>query len=140
MSTAQNTTPETITYTYTITKTVEVPRTVTERTDPGIVAEAAHAYWQAVGGEEGRATFGLITLTEFAMAMVEGGAITCLYTDDKGEATARTLMPHALTLTKEGNVVVRAYCTLRRMVKCFRLDRMSGAHVVTMPGETEAAA
>jgi len=135
MSTAQDT------ISYTVTTVIQLPRTVTAITDAQTVDYACRAYHEAAVtwvGEDGGA-FPFATLTEVAMAMLTGDAVTALYTHD-GDVTARTLFPSSISYTKEHKVCVKAYCTLRRETRSFRCDRMSGVHLVTLPGEAATAA
>ena len=129
----------TVTLTVTVYRpvTLTVPTTLTEHTDPQLVDDALDAFYAEMHATHGpEAT--VDTLNLFAAAIQGGDATTVLYTHD-GETTARTLFPTALMLTKDKHLVTRAFCTYRRETKCFRLDRMTGAHVVTMPGEVAAA-
>jgi len=117
--------------------TLTVPTAITEGTDPALVTDALDVFYAAMHATHGpEAT--VDTLNLFAAAIQSGDAITVLYAHD-GETTARTLFPTALMLTKDAHLVARCFCTLRRETKCFRLDRMTGAHLVTLPGEVAAA-
>jgi len=117
--------------------TLTVPATITEGTTPALVTDALDVFYDAMFATHGAET-AVDTLNLFAAAIQGGDAITVLYTHD-GETTARTLFPTALMLTKDKHLVTRAFCTYRREAKCFRLDRITGAHVVTLPGEVAAA-
>jgi len=117
--------------------TLTVPTHITEHTEPQTANDALDVFYAAMHATHGpEAT--VDTLNLFAAAIQSGDAITALYTHD-GETTARTLFPTALMLTKDKHLVTRAFCTYRRETKCFRLDRCTGAHLVTLPGEVAAA-
>lgn len=126
---------------YTISTTIQLPRTVAATTDPQTMDYATHAYhdaamsWVAVDGDN--SAFPYAALTTIALAMVTGAAVTVLYTHD-GDVTARTLFPSSISYTADHKVCVKAFCTLRRETRSFRLDRMTGVHLVTLPGETLA--
>ena len=115
--------------------TLTVPTAITEGTDPALVTDALDVFYGEMFAAHGAETT-VDTLNLFAAAIQGGDAITTLYTHDD-ESAARTLFTRALLLTKDKHVVVRAYCTLKRETKCFRLDRCTGAHLVTLPGEGE---
>ncbi len=117
--------------------TLTVPTAITEGTTPELVTDALDVFYGAMFAAHGAET-AVDTLNLFAAAIGGGDAITVLYEHDE-ETTARTLFPTALMLTKDKHLVARCFCTYRRETKCFRLDRMSGAHVVTLPGEVAAA-
>jgi predicted DNA-binding transcriptional regulator YafY len=42
-----------------------------------------------------------------------------------------------VSVTKDRNLVTRAYCTLRREWRTFRLDRMVAVHPLTTPDDAE---
>jgi len=115
--------------------TLTVPTAITEGTTPELVTDALDVFYGAMFAAHGAET-AVDTLNLFAAAIQSGDAITTLYTHD-GEGAARTLFPTALMLTKDKHLVARCFCTLKRETKCFRLDRMTGAHLVTLPGEGE---
>ena len=129
MSTAQSTITGTVYRLVTLT----VPATITEGTDPALVNDALDVFFAAMQAAHGAETT-VDTLNLFAAAIQSGDAITTTYTHD-GESAARTLFPRLLAITKDKHLYVRAYCTLKRETKCFRLDRCTGAHLVTLPGE-----
>jgi len=115
--------------------TLTVPTILTEHTDPQTANDALDVFYGEMFAAHGPETV-VDTLNLFAAAIQSGDAITVLYAHD-GETTARTLFPTALMLTKDKHLVTRAFCTYRRETKCFRLDRCTGAHLVTLPGEGE---
>jgi len=113
--------------------TLTVPTAITEGTDPALVTDALDVFYGEMFATHGAET-AVDTLNLFAAAIQSGDAITTIYTHD-GEVAARTLFPRLLAITKDKHLYVRAYCTLKRETKCFRLDRCTGAHLVTLPGE-----
>ncbi len=115
--------------------TLTVPTAITEDTDPQLADDACDVFYGEMFKAHGAETT-VDTLNLFAAAIQSGDAITTIYTHD-GEVAARTLFPRLLAITKDKHLYVRAYCTLKRETKCFRLDRCSGAHLVTLPGEGE---
>jgi len=114
--------------------TITVPTTITAHTEGQLLDDALDGFYAECFAAHGAETT-VDTLNLFAGSLTNGDALTVLYTDDKGEANARTLFPTALMLTKDKHLAVRAFCTLRRETRSFRLDRMTGAHLVTLPGE-----
>ena len=135
MSTAK----DTITVTLYRPLTITVPTTITAHTEGQLLDDALDAFYAEMHAAHGVETT-VDTLNLFAGTLTSGDAVTVLYSDEGGETTARTLFPTALMLTKDKHIVTRAFCTLRRETKCFRLDRMSGVHLVTLPGEVATAA
>ena len=47
------------------------------------------------------------------------------------------LWPTAVSVTKDAYLTPRAYCTLRREWRTFRLDRMVACHALTTPDDAE---
>ncbi len=80
------------------------------------------------------------TLEMVMMAMRDGSAVVTLYTDANGAQAARVLWPSSITLSADNNITCKAYCTLRRMVKSFRIERMAMCHALTTPDDCETAA
>lgn len=113
---------------------VEMPVVITDATHHGEAGDALTVYYE-IACERGVAPE-RETVTLVRDAMQAGDAICVTYSDEKGETTGRVLFPSAIgTAEKTGGMYVSAYCTLRRLTKCFRLDRMANAHLVTLPGE-----
>lgn len=75
-----------------------------------------------------------------ADAMRDSSAVVVLYIGLDGGQDTRVLWPTSVSLTKDGKVVARCYCTLRRQWRTFRLDRMLTCHELTTPDDIEAAA
>ena len=57
-----------------------------------------------------------------------------------GGQDARVLWPNSITFTKDSKIVCKAYCTMRRQWKTFRIDRMLTCHELTTPDDAETAA
>ncbi len=75
-----------------------------------------------------------------ADAMRDSSAVVVLYVGLDGRQDARVLWPTSVGLTKDGKVVCKAYCTLRRQWRTFRLDRMLTCRELTTPDDIEQAA
>jgi hypothetical protein len=135
-----STTAESITYTYTATVTMQIPRTIYNLTDPQTIDHAIRCYYRRAHDEMqySGAIFPFDTLQLVAEAMADGGAVTVLYTNEKGEVSARTIFPHSITLTSDRHITTFGYCTLKRETKSFRLDRMASVSLVTTPAEAAA--
>ena len=117
--------------------TLTVPRTLTEQTDPQLVDDALDAFYETAKGAPGALYYSKDALAVIAAAMAEGGAVCVRYEHD-GEVTARVIFPSAMVFTKDNHITVRGFCTYRREVKCFRVDRMACVHLFVMPGEVAA--
>lgn len=129
------------TITVTVPLTLTLPRTITDTTDPQTVDYATRAYYRAARSWSASTLDGIFpfaTLQMLATALVERTPVTVLYQHD-GETTARTLFIRAIALTKDHRITVCAYCTLRREIRSFRVDRLSGVHSVTHPNDAVAA-
>jgi hypothetical protein len=135
-----STTAESITYTYTTSVTMQIPRTVYNLTDPQTVDHAIRCYYRRAHDEmqHSGGCFPFDTLQLVAEAMVDGGAVTVLYTNEKDETTARTIFPHSITLTADRRITCFGYCTYRRENRSFRLDAMRCVQLVTTPAEAAA--
>ncbi len=131
MVTAQSTAPRTVT----AASGMILSATITPETDLNLMVTAICLYHSF---NERRTDYG--TLEGVMMAMRDGSAVVTLYTDAKGAQAARCLWPLAITLTADNNLTARCYCTLRREVKSFRIERMAMCHALTTPDDCEAAA
>jgi len=127
----QSTAPRTIT----AASGMILPATITPQTDFNMMATAICLYHSF---NESRTDYD--TLEEVMMAMRDGSAVVVLYTDAQGEQAARVLWPSSITLSAENNICCKAYCTLRRQWKSFRIDRMAMTHALTTPDDCETAA
>ncbi len=78
------------------------------------------------------------TLEMVMEAMRDSSAVVTMYTDAKGDRAARVLWPISISLSADNNISCKAYCTLRRQYKSFRVDRMAMAHPLTTPDDVEA--
>jgi len=112
-----------------------LPATITPETDLNLMVTAICLYHSF---NERRTDYD--TINEVMMAMRDGSAVVTLYTDAKGDRAARVLWPTAITLSADNNITCKAYCTLRRQYKSFRIDRMAMCHALTTPDDCEAAA
>jgi hypothetical protein len=139
MSTTQDTT---ISYTFTSTVTMQLPRTIYNLTDPQTVDHAIRCFYGRAHDEmqQNGGCFPFATLQLVAEAMADGGAVTVLYTNEKDETTARTVFPHSITLTSDRRITCFGYCTLRRECRSFRLDAMRCVQLVTTPAEAAPVA
>ncbi len=125
---AQSTAPRTVT-----SRTgMVLPATITPQTDLNIGIAAIATYYRMAGCEGSWAT-----AMHVVTAMQDSSAVVVLYIGADGGQDARVLWPLAITITKENHIVVRAYCTLRRTIKTFRLDRMHTCHALTTPDDAE---
>jgi predicted DNA-binding transcriptional regulator YafY len=129
-----------ITHTFTATVSVQIPRTITADTDPQTVEHALHAFYRRAHDEmqHSGGLFPFDSLKIVADAMADSGAVTCEYTNDAGITRARTLFPYSIHLTDARKIEVKAYDTFRQATRSFRLDRMQGAHLVTLPCDQAA--
>jgi predicted DNA-binding transcriptional regulator YafY len=132
-----STTQDTITVTLMRPVAFTIPRTLTEHVSPQLVDDALDAFVSRAVGTPGALYYSRDDLAVIAAAMLEGSAVCVRYEHDD-EVTARVLFPSAIFLTKDNHICVRAFCTYRREMKCFRVDRMACVHSVTMPGEVAA--
>lgn len=128
----------TVTLTFMRPVTLTLPRTLTEYTDPQLVDDALAAFHEAAKNAPGALFYSRDALVVIAAAMQEGGAFCVRYEHDS-EVTARVIFPSAILFTKDHHICVRGFCTYRREVKSFRVDRMACVHPVVMPGEVAAA-
>jgi len=124
-----------ITRTITAASGMLLPATITPETDMNLMVTAISLYHSF---NEARTDYD--TLENVMMAMRDGSAVVTLYTDAQGAAAARVLWPSSITLSGDNNITCKAYCTLRRQVKSFRIDRMAMCHALTTPDDCETAA
>ena len=125
----QSTAPRTVT----AASGMILPATITPETDFNVMATAICLYHSF---NEGRTDY--TALEEVMMAMRDGSAVVVLYTDAQGDQAARVLWPSSITLSSANNICCKAYCTLRREWKSFRVDRMAMCHPLTTPDDCEA--
>ncbi len=112
-----------------------LPCTVDRQTDLNLVLTAVTVYYKHAGC---KGSFD--TVMRVAEAMRDSSAVVVLYVGLDGGQDARVLWPNSITLTKENNIVCRAYCTLRREWRSFRLDRILTCHSLTTPDDADEAA
>ncbi len=129
------TTAQSITRTITAASGMLLPATITPQTDFNMMATAICLYHSF---NERRTDYG--TLEMVMEAMRDGSAVVTLYTDAQGDQAARVLWPSSISLSAENNICCKAYCTLRRQFKSFRIDRMAMTHPLTTPDDCETAA
>jgi predicted DNA-binding transcriptional regulator YafY len=116
------------------TRTI-IPAFCDQQTDLALFIVCTDAYHALTGG-----TVALDTIRQVMDAMRDASAVIALYTDGKCETAARCLWPSSVTVTKDKNLVTRAYCTLRKEWRTFRLDRMLTVHTLTTPDDAEPPA
>jgi predicted DNA-binding transcriptional regulator YafY len=111
-----------------------LPTTITPQTDMNLMVTAISLYHCF---NERKVAYD--TLEQVMEAMRDSSAVVTLYADGKGEIAARVLWVSSITLTKERQITCKAYCTLRKQIRSFRLDRMLALHPLTTPDDAEAA-
>ncbi len=131
VTTVQSTAPRTVT----AASGMILPTTITPETDFNLMVTCIALYHSF---NESRTDYD--TLEEVMMAMRDGSAVVTLYTDAQGDQAARVLWPSSITLSGAHNITCKAYCTLRRQFKSFRIDRMAMCHALTTPDDCEAVA
>ncbi len=107
-----------------------VPATADTSTDLNLLPICQAVYHRMNGGKVSRATLALVM-----GAMADSSAVVTLYIGADGKQDARVLWPNSITLTKEHQIVARCYCTMRREVRSFRIDRMLTCHELTTPDD-----
>lgn len=107
-----------------------LPATITPQTDFNLVETACVVFHRF---NEYKVAYD--TLDKVKDAMRNSSAVVALYCDAKGDVEARVIWPEAVTLTKDNAITTRAYCTLRREWRSFRLDRIVSCHELTTPDD-----
>jgi hypothetical protein len=135
------TTAQYITVTTQVPVTMQLPKKIYSHTNPQTLDHCLNHFYRIAHNamEFNGHIFPLDTLHLVAEAMVDGGAITVLYTNEKGEISARTIFPHSITLTEDNHLITHGYCTFRREERSFRLDKMRCTQLVTTPAEAAPA-
>src|SRR4051794_40459437 len=110
-----------------------LPATITPQTDFNLMETACVVYHRFNGSK-----VAYDTLEKVKDAMRDSSAVAALYCDAKGDVEARVIWPEAVTLTKDNAITTRAYCTLRREWRSFRLDRIVSCHELTTPADADA--
>ncbi len=113
--------------------TLEAPRSLSDATAPDDLRTALEVFATLADMDEVQA----VALANVAIALQENGAVVVTYSHD-GITTGRVIYPTRVFLTKDNAVCVRGFCTFRREVKSFRLDRMEAVHPLVFPGEDAA--
>lgn len=111
-----------------------VPTTIDQRTELHDISITLSVYHRLSGKVSPWET--VVTVGD---AMRDAMPIVVKYEHDD-VITARVLWPDSITLTKENNIVCRAYCTYRRLWRTFRLDRFTDCHAFSTPDDVEPAA
>lgn len=111
-----------------------IPCTANQRTDLAVLPIIEAAYARYNGGRVAPHTLHL-----FMEAMADSGALVTLYSHN-GEMTSRVLWVTSVSLTRTNDITCRAYCTYRRQIRSFRLDRILSCHPLTTPDDIEVAA
>ncbi len=131
MSTTNATTARTIT-----TKSgMLLPAMIDQQTDINMITTAITIYYKQSG-----CLGSFDTVVTVADAMRDSSAVVVLYVGLDGGQDARVLWPNSISLTKDSKVVCKAYCTMRKQWKTFRIDRMLTCHELTTPDDCETAA
>ena len=112
-----------------------LPATITPETDFNTIATAMAVYYKQSGCLGSFDTASLV-----ADAMRDSGAVVVLYVGlDGGHGCslggARVLWPNSVTFTKDRKIVCKAYCTMRREWRTFRIDRMLTCHPLSTPDD-----
>ncbi len=131
MSTTNATTARTIT----VKSGMILPATIDQQTDMNLITTAMAIYYKQSGCLGSFDTAILV-----ADAMRDSSAVVVLYVGLDGGQDARVLWPNSISLTIENKVVCKAYCTMRKQWKTFRIDRMLTCHELTTPDDIETAA
>ncbi len=111
-----------------------LPTTITPQTDMNLMVTAISLYHCF---NERKVAYD--TLEKVMESMRDSSAVVVLYADGKGEVAARVLWISSITLTKDRQITCKAYCTLRRQWRSFRLDRIVAVHPLTTPDDIAAA-
>jgi len=109
-----------------------LPATIDQQTDFNLMEVACHVYSRYNGY---RVAYDTLALVKDAMR--DSSAVVVLYIGADCKQDARVLWPNSITLTKEHQIVARCYCTMRREVRSFRIDRMLTCHELTTPDDVE---
>jgi len=112
-----------------------LPATIDQSTDFNLITTAMSVYYKRSGRLGSFAT-----AVAVADAMRDSSAVVVLYVGLDGGQDARVLWPNSISFTKENKIVCKAYCTMRREWKTFRIDRMLTCHELTTPDDAETAA
>jgi len=131
MSTSQSTVPRTVT----AKSGMILPATIDQSTDFNLITTAMMIYYK-----QSSCLGSFDTAVQVADAMRDSSAVVVLYVGLDGGQDARVLWPNSISFTKEKKIVCKAYCTMRRQWKTFRIDRMLTCHALTTPDDAEEAA
>ena len=131
MSTTNGTTARTIT----AKSGMILPATLDQQTDFNLITTATAIFYKMSG-----CLGSFDTVIAVADAMRDSSAVVVLYVGLDGGQDARVLWPNSISLTKDNKVVCKAYCTMRKQWRTFRIDRMLTCHELTTPDDIETAA
>jgi predicted DNA-binding transcriptional regulator YafY len=109
-----------------------IPATCDQQTALDLLPVCVDAYHTLTSG-----TVALATIQTVMDAMRDASAVIAPYTDGKCETAARCPWPVSVAVTKDKNLVTRAFCTLRKEWRTFRLDRLVSCHPLSMPDDAE---
>jgi len=112
-----------------------LPATIDQSTDFNLITTATAIFYKMSG-----CLGSFDTVIAVADAMRDSSAVVVLYVGLDGGQDARVLWPTSITFTKENKIVCKAYCTMRKQWKTFRIDRMLTCHALTTPDDIETAA
>jgi len=112
-----------------------LPATIDQQTDFNLITTATAIYYKRSG-----CLGSFATVVAVADAMRDSSAVVVMYVGLDGGQDARVLWPNSISFTKENKVVCKAYCTMRKQWKTFRIDRMLTCHALTTPDDIETAA
>jgi len=121
--------------TVTATSGMILPATINPHMDFNLMDTACIVYHRFNGSK-----VAYDTLEQVKDAMRDSSAVVTLYADGKGEIAARVLWPFRITLTKGNDITAHCYCTLRKEIRSFRLDRIISCHALTTPDDVAEAA
>jgi len=109
---------------------LDLPATLDQRTDLNLFITAVAVFYVR---NERKVSYAV--LEQVMDAVRDSGAIVVLYVGADGGQDARVLWPTSITLTADNNLTCKAYCTMRRAWKSFRIDRMLTCHPLTTPDD-----
>ncbi len=131
MSTTNATTARTIT----AKSGMILPATIDQSTDFNLITTATAIFYKMSG-----CLGSFDTVIAVSDAMRDSSAVVVLYVGLDGGQDARVLWPNSISFTKDCKIVCKAYCTMRREWKTFRIDRMLTCHELTTPDDVQDAA
>lgn len=76
--------------------------------------------------------------TRNALEATRGGDALVICYRHGSQTTARVVFPSVVSVTRDGNVTMTGFCSHRREVRAFRLDRVLDSHILAFPGDAAA--